>query len=203
MTDPAASAPARRVAVVMFDDVEVLDFAGPFEVFGVTRTQAGEAAFEVFTVALTGGEIVARNGLRVTPNADPSNLGRVDILVVPGGIGTRREMNNPAMLDFVRRTSADAEVTLSVCTGSLILAAAGVLEGLGATTHYVAMDELRAFDGFDVLDDVRFVDNGRIVTSTGVSAGIDAALHLVARLTDPAVAAATAHYMQYDWRPQA
>ncbi len=203
MTDEAASAQPRRVAVVMFDDVEVLDFAGPFEVFGVTRTAAGEVAFVVFTVALQPGEIVARNGLRITPTAEPPNMGRVDILVVPGGIGTRREMKNPAMLDFVRRASAEAEVTLSVCTGSLILAAAGVLEGLGATTHYVAMDELRAFDGFEVFDDVRFVDNGRVVTSTGVSAGIDAALHLVARLAGAAVATATANYMQYDWRPGA
>jgi transcriptional regulator GlxA family with amidase domain len=192
----------RRVAVLMFDDVEVLDFAGPFEVFGVARTMSGEFAFEVFTVALEQRLVVARNGLQVLPHVDVAQAGRVDVLVVPGGMGTRREMRHDAMLDAVRAMSAAADLTLSVCTGALVLGAAGLLRGLAATTHYGALDELRALDCGVVLPEARVVDNGRVLTSAGVSAGIDAALHIVGRLIGDAAAAETARYMQYDWRHQ-
>jgi transcriptional regulator GlxA family with amidase domain len=200
---PAAQPPwPRRVAVMMFDDVEVLDFAGPFEVFGVARTLSGEFAFEVFTVALERRLVVARNGLQVLPHTDVEHAGRVDVLVVPGGMGTRREMRNDTMLNVVRDMSASADLTLSVCTGALVLAAAGLLRGLAATTHYGALHELRALDCGDVLPQARVVDNGRILTSAGVSAGLDAALHIVRRLIGEAAAAETARYMQYDWRHQ-
>lgn len=190
-----------RVAVLVFDDVEVLDFAGPFEVFGVARSQTGRAAFDVVTVALAPGEVVARNGLRLTPHMVAADLGPVDVLVVPGGYGTRREIGNGAMLEFVGGAAAGTGVVLSVCTGALVLGAAGLLRGLGATTHFGALDELRALDcGAQVFPDARIVDNGRIVTTTGVSAGIDGALYVVARLVGDAAAAETARYMQYDWR---
>ncbi|WP_205598219.1 DJ-1/PfpI family protein [Caulobacter sp. 17J65-9] len=194
------TAPPRRVAVLMFDDVEVLDFAGPFEVFGVARGPDETFAFEVFTVALEAGPVVARNGLCVNPHACAADIGRVDVLVVPGGRGTRREMGRPDMLEFVRAASAQAQLTLSVCTGALILGAAGLLRGLAATTHYAALNELRALDCARVLPRARVVDNGRILTATGVSAGIDGALHVVARTLGEAHAAETARYMQYDWR---
>ncbi|HEX8585481.1 MAG TPA: DJ-1/PfpI family protein [Allosphingosinicella sp.] len=191
----------RRVAILLFNDVEVLDFAGPFEVFGVAETSTGEPAFEVVTVALHAGQIVARNGLRIVPGCTASDLGEADILVVPGGIGTRREVHNPAMLDFLRAASGTAELTLSVCTGSLLLGAAGLLKGLSATTHYSAMDELRALgSGAAILPDSRIVDNGALITSAGVSAGIDAALYVVSRFVGDAQAQAAARYMQYDWR---
>jgi transcriptional regulator GlxA family with amidase domain len=186
--------------VLIFDEVEVLDFAGPFEVFGVALGPEGTFGFEVFTVALQAEAVVARNGLRITPHVAAGDVGRVDVLVVPGGFGTRREMNRPEMLDFVRRTSARAEITLSVCTGALILGAAGLLRGLAATTHYAALDELRALDCARVLPRARVVDNGAILTATGVSAGIDGALHAVSRTLGRKHAAATARYMQYDWR---
>ncbi len=190
----------RRVAILIFDDVEVLDFAGPFEVFGVARMPSGDFACEVMTVALAQREIVARNGLRIVPHRIAGDLGAVDILVVPGGFGTRRELTNPAMLDFIRITSNAAALTLSVCTGSLILAASGLLAGHSATTHRDAMKELRTLNcGADILPDARIVDNGRIVTSAGISAGIDAALYIVARLFGQEAAAGTAYYMQYDW----
>jgi putative intracellular protease/amidase len=115
-----AGAP-RRVAILLFDDVEVLDFAGPFEVFGVARSVGGDAAFDVVTVALDPGEVTARNGLRVVPSGTAASLSGVDILVIPGGAGTRREMRNPAMLDFVHEASGAAEIVLSVCTGALLL----------------------------------------------------------------------------------
>jgi len=190
----------RRVAVLLFDGVEVLDFAGPFEVFGVARTACGPLAFEVFTVAFDQTEIVARNGLRILPHVTGPAMGPVDVLVVPGGFGTRREMRRAAMLDFIRRASQAADLTLSVCTGSLLLGAAGLLRGLAATTHRGALDELRALGcGVEVKADARLVDNGRIVTSAGISAGLDGALHLVGRLLGQAQANETAAYMQYDW----
>jgi transcriptional regulator GlxA family with amidase domain len=190
----------KRVAVLIFDDVEVLDFAGPFEVFGVSRSQDGAFTFEVVTVALERRTVVARNGLQVLPHLAAADAAPVDVLVVPGGQGTRREMRNPAMLHTVRRLSASAELTLSVCTGALVLGAAGLLRGLAATTHYGAMEELRALDCGEVLPRARVVDNGRILTSAGISAGLDAALHIVARVVGPEAAGETARYMQYDWR---
>jgi transcriptional regulator GlxA family with amidase domain len=190
----------RRVAILLFDDVEVLDFAGPFEVFGVARAANGGPAFEVVTIALHPGEVIARNDLRVVPTCTTSELGDVDILVVPGGLGTRREMRRPAMLDYIRTASNSAELTLSVCTGALLLGAAGLLEGRSATTHRDAIGELRALDtGAKVRPDARIVDNGRLVLSAGVSAGIDAALHIVSRLLGSELAQQTARYMQYEW----
>jgi transcriptional regulator GlxA family with amidase domain len=193
----------RRVAVLLFDDVEVLDFAGPFEVFGVARTEAGTYAFEVFTVALERTLVSARNDLRILPHVSTAQAGRIDVLVIPGGYGTRREMHNEALLGVVRELSRSADLTLSVCTGALVLGAAGLLHGLAATTHYGAMDELRALDCAVVLPDARIVDNGHLITSAGVTAGIDAALHVVGRLIGDAAAAETARYMQYDWRAEA
>jgi transcriptional regulator GlxA family with amidase domain len=179
----------------------VLDFAGPFEVFGVATTADGEAAFDVVTVALHPGEVIARNDLRIIPSGTAENLGDFDILIVPGGFGTRRELQNPAMLDFLRATSRRAELTMSVCTGSLLLSGAGLLKGLAATTHWAAMDELRALNsGAEILPDARIVDNGAVITAAGISAGIDAALYVVSRLLGEDRAQSTARYMQYDWR---
>lgn len=189
-----------RVAILLFDEVEVLDFAGPFEVFAVARTEKGDAAFEVVTVALRAGPVVARHDLTILPTCTPDRLGRVDILVVPGGAGTRRELQDPVMLDFIRATADSARLTLSVCTGALLLGAAGLLHGRAATTHWAAMDELRALDcGATLHPDARIVDNGPLIISAGVSAGIDAALYLVGRICGAATARQTARYMQYDW----
>lgn len=189
-----------RVAILLFDDVEVLDFAGPFEVFAVARSDQGDPAFDVATVALRSGPVVARHDLTILPTCTPDTLERVDLLVVPGGLGTRRELHNPAMIHFIRATSASARLTLSVCTGALLLGAAGLLDGLSATTHWAAMNELRALDcGVELHPEARIVDNGELITSAGVSAGIDAALHVVARICGQAAALETARYLQYDW----
>ncbi|TMJ12143.1 MAG: DJ-1/PfpI family protein [Alphaproteobacteria bacterium] len=190
----------RRVAILLFDEVEVLDFAGPFEVFAVARTALGDAAFDVMTVALEPGEVATRNGLRVVPGATTGSLEATDILVIPGGPGTRREMTNPQMLEFVGTASCSAELTLSVCTGALLLGAAGLLAGRSATTHWAAMGELEALDsGATLLPGSRVVDNGSLVVCAGVSAGIDGALHVVERLLGRPQAEATALAMEYDW----
>ena len=190
----------RRVAILLFDEVEVLDFAGPFEVFSVARLATGEAAFDVVTVALDPGEVAARGGLRVVPGFTAACHEHADILVVPGGYGTRREMKRAAMQDFLRRAGGSAELTLSVCTGALMLGAAGLLQGRAATTHWAAMSELRALDsGARILPDARVVDNGSLVVCAGVSAGIDGSLHVVERLLGRIDAEATARAMQYEW----
>lgn len=190
-----------NVAILLFDDVEVLDFAGPFEVFSVTGRHSDPVPFNVYTVAEKHGPIIARNGLSINPHYTIDNCPPPQILVVPGGFGTRREMHNPVIVDWVKTTDQQTDMTLSVCTGALILAKAGLLDGRAATTHFGAFDLLREFmSGAEVLPDVRFVDNGRIITSAGISAGIDMSLHVVARLLGEEQARETAHYMEYHWR---
>jgi transcriptional regulator GlxA family with amidase domain len=198
---PARPSP-RTVAILLFDDVEVLDFAGPFEVFSVTGRRSGARPFDVLTVAERPGTVRARNALAVTPHHSFTNCPQADVLVVPGGYGTRREMHNARVIDWIRDRAAAAEVTLSVCTGALLLARAGLLAGLEVTTHHGALDLLASTAPDAVVRaDQRFIDNGRVITSAGISAGIDAALHVVARLLGEAQASETAGYMEYDWRP--
>lgn len=189
----------KSVAISLFDDVEVLDFAGPFEVFSITGRRHQLDPFQVFTVSERGQMIRARNGLMVTPTHSFATMPAADIVLVPGGFGTRREMKNPVMLEWVTSVARDAELILSVCTGALVLACAGLLEGQRATTHHLAMDELRiAAPRTKVLADARIVDNGRVVLSAGVSAGIDMSLHVVARLLGEDLAREAARYMEYD-----
>jgi transcriptional regulator GlxA family with amidase domain len=198
-----------RVAIFIFNEVEVLDFAGPFEVFSIAglRTMA-VAPFEVFTVAQFE-TINARNNLTIKPTYTFANAPKADIIIIPGGggyhadgtpFGSRREMNNPIVLSWVKDQSANAKLTLSVCTGSLILAKAGLLEGKEATTHYLAIDGLKKVsDNISVKENVRFVDNETIITSAGISAGIDMSLHVVGKLLGKDAADETAKYMQYDY----
>lgn len=188
----------RTVAILLFDDVEVLDFAGPFEVFAVTDEVRGYDTFNVVTVAPAPGPIRARNGLRVVPDHDFSNCPPPDLLIVPGGFGTRALVRQPEVVDWVRAQSARAELTMSVCTGAIVLGRAGVLDGLRATTHHECFDLLREHaPQATVVETERFVDNGRILTAAGISAGIDCSLHVVARLLGPAAAETTARYMEY------
>ena len=189
-------------AILLFDEVEVLDFAGPFEVFSVTGRRHQLQPFEVFTVASHHGPVLARNGLSINPHHTFATAPAADILVVPGGYGTRREMKDAVTLEWIRRSSEQAQYVLSVCTGALVLGAAGLLDGLAATTHFMAFDELRAAaPRTEVRTNVRIVDNGRVILSAGVSAGIDMALHVVSRLLGPEMARETARYMEYegDW----
>src|SRR5437773_2769710 len=173
----------RNVAILIFDEVEVLDFAGPFEVFSVTGRQKQQTPFNVYTVAEKSGSVLARNQLSVNPRYAFADCPPPDILVVPGGWGTRREMNNAALIDWIKTTAGKVESILSVCTGALLLAKAGLFDGLKATTHHGALDLLRQVaPKTTVLDKQRVIDNGKIIVSAGVSAGIDGAFHVVARL---------------------
>jgi len=190
----------KRVAIFVFEEVEVLDFAGPFEVFAVTGQRSGPAPFEVVTVAAKEGPLRARNGLVVTPAYTFATLPQPDILVIPGGYGTRPLVNDPPTIEWIQRLSPKVELLLSVCTGALLLAKAGLLDGKEATTHFGALDLLRQLaPTTTVKENTRFVDNGSIITSAGISAGIDMSLHAVSRLLGIDVARETAHYMEYRW----
>jgi transcriptional regulator GlxA family with amidase domain len=198
-----------RVAIFIFNEVEVLDFAGPFEVFSIAglRTMA-VPPFEVFTVAQFE-TIQARNHLTIKPTYTLTNSPKPDILIIPGGgglnadgtpFGSRREMNNPIVLNWVKEKAASAKLVLSVCTGSLILAKAGLLNGLAATTHYKAIQGLKEIsDQITVKENIRFVDNGTVITSAGISAGIDMSLYTIGKLLGKEAADETAKYMQYDY----
>lgn len=188
----------RTVAILLFDEVEVLDFAGPFEVFAVTDELSDHQLFRVVTVAPEQRAIRARNGLSVNPDHGFADCPAPDILVVPGGFGTRALLHNQPVLDWIKAINATAEIVASVCTGSVVLGRAGLLDGLKATTHHECFELLRTHaPRTTVVETDRFLDNGHILTAAGISAGIDMSLHLVARLHGAAIAAKTARYMEY------
>ena len=193
----------RTLAILIFDEVEVLDFCGPFEVFSVANRLAEEPAFNVLTVADKAGPILTRGGLSVNSHHRLADCPRPDLLLVPGGYGTRKEMHNPAIIEWIRQASLTAELVLSVCTGALLLAKAGQLDGLETTTHHGAIDLLRQSATKAIVHaDRRFVDNGRVVCSAGIAAGIDMSLHTVGRLLGWEVAENTAKHMEYPWTPE-
>ncbi len=194
-----------NVGILIFDGVEVLDFAGPFEVFSRTRLEPGAASrrsedsapFHVFTVARTTDPVAATGGLGVTPAHSFADAPRIDLLVVPGGFGTRPLMDDGETLDWIRRTAATARRVTSVCTGSLLYAKAGLLNGRRATTHWSALDLLESLDvGVKVERGLRVVDDG-IISSAGVASGIDMSFYVVETLFGKAVADETAHYIEY------
>ncbi len=188
-----------RLAILIFDEVEVLDFCGPFEVFSVAGKREKLDLFDVYTVAEASGQIYARNKLSINPAYTINNCPKPDILLVPGGFGTRREMNNEVLLSWIRETAAKAQLLLSVCTGALMLARAGLLEGLTATTHKDALDLLEEVAPNTTVVRQRMADNGDVVLSAGISAGIDMSFHIVQRLYGKEMAEKTAYYMEYDW----
>ena len=194
-----------NVGILLYDDVEVLDFAGPFEVFSRTRLTPGaesrrsedSAPFQVFTVAKTKQSIRAVGNLIVEPHYSFSDAPRIDIVVIPGGWGSRKVMQDPEILGWTQRAARTARYTSSVCTGALVLARAGLLAGRRATTHWAAYDLLESLgEGVKVIRDVRVVQDG-IFSSAGVSAGIDMAFALVEEICGPSVADETAHYIEY------
>jgi transcriptional regulator GlxA family with amidase domain len=191
------------VGILIFDDVEVLDFAGPYEVFSVAGRRQDLELFTVYLVAATTAPVLARNRFSVNPHHSLQSCPPLDIIVVPGGYGTRREMHNQVMVDWIAERAARAQIALSVCTGALLFARAQLLEGLRATTHAGAFDLLeQTAPNTRVERDQRVVDNGHVVLSAGVAAGIEASLHVVARLYGRAQAEETARYMEFPWRPE-
>jgi transcriptional regulator GlxA family with amidase domain len=191
-----------NIGVFVFDEVEVLDFAGPVQVFSTAArvaTTAPAAAFDTFTVAAAPA-VVARGGLTLVPRYLFGTAPSIDVLVIPGGVVTA-ELGKPAVIDWIAARAATASLTASVCTGAFLLAKAGLLAGKTATTHWEDIADFRAqFPDVRVEETLRYVDEGRIVTSAGISAGIDMSLYLVARLADESVALKTARQMDYRWQ---
>ncbi|WP_010277182.1 DJ-1/PfpI family protein [Paenibacillus senegalensis] len=191
---------ARNVAIWIFDDVEPLDFAGPFEVF-ITGSNRGRD-FNVYTIAEHDSPVKALGGLSINPTYPLAACPKPDILIVPGGLGIRKEMHNETIIKWIKQLSKEVEILLSVCTGALVLAQANLLDGLQVTTNRSAIHELQELvpASTKIIKEARFIDNGTIVLSAGVSAGIDASLYVVGKLLGKERAIKAANIMEYDWR---
>jgi transcriptional regulator GlxA family with amidase domain len=193
------------VGIVLFDDIEILDFCGPFEVFSVTRLNEEKrreepSPFEVLLVAEKSGPIVTTGNMKVIPDYTFDICPKLDILCVPGGWGTRYEVENPTMLNWLRTRASEVELLSSVCTGSMLLGFAGLLNGHHATTHWRSLDWMReSFPSVSVEYDKNVVEDGALYTSAGISAGIDMALKVVARYWGETVARSTARHMEYPY----
>lgn len=193
-----------RVAILLFDDVDLMDVAGPYEVFltaarlQVRRRQ--DPTFNVVTVARDGAEVTAFGGLGLRPQLDVGEVGRVDVLVVPGAVAIDRIADDAGLVSVIVDAAADAQVVASVCTGAFLLERAGLLEGREVTTHWEDASDLAGRPGpAAVRDEVRWVDAGDVVTAGGLSSGIAMALHLVERFADRELAEATARQIDYVW----
>ena len=188
-----------RIAIALFEGAEELDWAGPWEVLAAWAQQWPDDGVDVFTVARTNDAVTCAKGLRVLPDRTWDDAGAVDVLVYPGGMGTRRELHDDDVLAWLRNVRTSGTLMTSVCTGALVYAAAGFLSGRPATTYWSALSLLAELDPtIELRPDDRFVDSGEIITAAGVSAGIDMALHLVIRLHSPERAREVRRYIQYD-----
>jgi transcriptional regulator GlxA family with amidase domain len=198
----------RRVGILIFPQVEVLDFCGPFEVFSVTRLneerrREEQSPFEVLLIAESAEPVTATGGLRVIPDLTIDACPPVDVLVVPGGWGTRREIKNQRLLAWIAERGKIVETLTSVCTGAMLLGQAGLLDGRRATTHWRSLPWLReSFPTVIVEEKLHVVEDGHVLTSAGISAGIDMALRVVARYHGEPIARATARHMEYPYQPE-
>jgi len=185
-----------NVAILLFEGVQIIDYTGPYEVFGQVR------GFQVYTVSETGKPLTTAMGMNVTPKHSFASAPEPDILVVPGG-DAAAAYENPRVVEWVRNSATKADHVMSVCNGAFILARAGLLDGKRATTFYGLIDELRSFaPKTEVVRDQRFVDNGKVITTAGLSSGIDGALYLVSKLRGEARAQELARHIEYDWHPE-
>jgi len=195
----------KRVGIVLFEDVEVLDFCGPFEVFSATRMNEEKrreepSPFEVLLIAENPSPITTTGGMKVLPHYTFDSCPRLDILVCPGGWGTRKELKNPIMLEWLRARATGMETLAAVCTASMLLGFAALLDGLHATTHWRSLDWMReSFPTVTVEYGKHFVQDGRVLTSAGISAGIDMSLKVVANYFGEEIARATARHMEYPY----
>ena len=185
----------RNVGIFVFPQVEELDFVGPLETLDQVNSFV-DGALDVFAFAPQLGTVTGAHGLEVVPRYDLASVPPLDFLVVPGGRGARIQMEVPRVLEFVREQASQCELVASVCTGSLILGAAGLLQGKRATTHHGSLERLAAFEGVEVVQE-RYVHDGRIITAAGISAGIDMALYMVQLLFGDDIQAKVARVMEY------
>jgi transcriptional regulator GlxA family with amidase domain len=193
------------VGILIFDDVEILDVAGPFEVFAVTRLNDEQqlqqsSPFKVYLISETNKQIIAIGGLRFTPDVTINNCPELDLLIIPGGWGTRKESKNKILVKWIGNQFTKDILIASVCTGSSLLGKAGLLDGRNATTHWLAFDFLQeSAPKARILKNVRFTLTEPIFTSAGISAGIDLALRIVSHFFGIEVGQATARQMEYPY----
>ena len=186
----------KYIGVVVFPIAEELDFIGPYEAFGMLRVQALE--WQPVLISETGDSVRCGHGLSVNVDHSFDDAPELEVLLIPGGMGTRAEMNNPRLIDFVQERGRKARYVTSVCTGALILHRAGFLSGKRATTHWQAIETLRGLGGeVDVVDDERWVRDGNVITAAGVSAGIEMSLYLISLLKDEQAALNVQKMMEY------
>ncbi len=191
----------RIVGIFVFDEVEVLDFAGPFEVFSTAARIDGSEAptFRVITIGESEDSVRTRGGLRVDTSFSFADHPQLDVLIVPGGI-IDAQLNRTETIAWITTQSKTTEIVASVCTGAFLVGKAGLLYRKRATTHWEDIDGLKELlPDTRVIENQRWIDEGAVVTSAGISAGIDMSLHLVARLTSRSLAEKTARQMEYDW----
>ena len=196
----------KAIGILVFDDAEELDFVGPYEVFTmsgeVLKRQGKEPTHDVLLLAERASAVRCAKGMQVVPHATLDKAPKLDVLLVPGGQGTRREVKNEALLAWIARVAADCTWVTSVCTGSLLLTASGPARGKRVTTHWGFISQLRERgEAAEVVERIRYVRDGNVVTSAGVSAGIDMALWLTGQIHTPAHARAVQQAMEYDPAP--
>ena len=195
----------KELGIFIFNDVEVLDFCGPFEVFSVTRLNEEkrneeESPFKVCLISEDGNEIRTSGGMIARPDFGIENCPELNILLIPGGMGTRKEMKNTKILNWVKSNSLKLEYLSSVCTGALVLGSAGLLSGKRATTHWKSLDWMQElFPDVKVEKKLHFVQDGNLFTSAGISAGIDMSLKLVEEIYGDQISRATARHMEYPY----
>lgn len=190
------------VGIFLFNEVELLDFAGPFEVFSVTDEINDFRFFNVITITENGGEIRTVNGLRVVPDYNFANHPPIDLLVVPGGAGTKIEMTKEPVLKWLKAQYETSQNTMSVCSGTRLLGKLGLLDDLDIITHHEVITDMKEIAPKAIIkEDARFTDNGKILTSAGISAGIELSLYLVEKIHGKKIADKTAIYMEYgNWK---
>lgn len=191
-----------NIGIFLFNDIELLDFAGPYEVFSVATELQDNPLFNVFTITEDGAGIRSVNGLRVMPDYDFKNHPQIDVLVVPGGNGTKIEMTKDTVLQWLKEQYNHSQITMSVCSGTRLLGKIGLLDNLKITTHHEVIADMKMIVPSAMIEEnVKFVDNGKILTSAGISAGIELSLYVVAKLFGKEVANKAAVYMEYgDWK---
>lgn len=191
----------KNIGILLFNEVEVLDFAGPFEVFSITACgECNEKPFSVHTVAQTKDLIKARNGLKIKPDYDFYDAPKFDILIIPGGYGAEEiEVHNPTVINWIKNSISNVDIMASVCTGAFLLAEAGLLDGKKATTHWMDIDRLEnEYTQVKIQRNIKFVDESPIITSAGISAGINMSFYIIKKLLGEEIASATAKRMECD-----
>lgn len=192
----------KHFGIFLFDDMELMDFAGPYEVFTAVNLAREEMLCRVYTISETGSTIKTINGLQVLSDFSIDNCPQHDILIIPGGNGTRELVDNYSVIQWIKESAEKSEIIFSVCSGARLLAKAGLLDGLEFTTHHLVYDDVAQLAPLAKLKkEKRFTDNGKVMTAGGITAGIDLSLYIVEKLFGQPTARKVQVYMEYgDWR---